>query len=300
MESPARPSVDLNTLLAAANVLVGVLTILVSSMATDHPYVDRTTFLFAGALLLQTQAALMLERRRRDPFVLLLAYVIVFFYSLRVVTLTWIPVSTVFYRFSYGTSDTNFGLMFVILANCVVYGALFVVRLRDALAIDVKDWRPAFPTSVTILLAAAVIFNYTSDRFWPEGEGPRIFNFLRLIISPYALVPMSIAFWFLFRKQLSRRHSIAITALILIEVALHLLYGSRSAIPSLFQGYMIVGLVVYGVVRLPRRYTVLAVAALPFVLIAMMYAFLSSTYARGVRQGGVFSLSQAIEITGVA
>ena len=81
-------TLDLNGVLRGANLMVAVAIVLVFSQAEHHAYVDRTTLLLGLLLCAQTQAALWLERRQRDPFVILLALEMIVYYALRLVTLT--------------------------------------------------------------------------------------------------------------------------------------------------------------------------------------------------------------------
>src|SRR5262245_33645184 len=99
-------SVDLNTLLQIANLIVTGLVLYGYQEAKDNDYLDQQTIVLGLLLGVQTQLALLLERRQRDPFVMLLAFEMIFYYSLRVFTLTMFPFSTVFDRYWYTAADT--------------------------------------------------------------------------------------------------------------------------------------------------------------------------------------------------
>jgi hypothetical protein len=290
-------SVDLNTLLSGANVVVMLLTLSVLGKAQSHPYVDGNSIALGGLLALQTQAALWLERRRRDPMVVLLAFLMIFFFSLRVFTLTVFATSDVFDRFAYRPHDTNFALLFVVLANSCLYVGLLAVRCGPDREIDNGDWRPASPAAVLVLIALSLALNYAGERVWGEHEGPRIFSFLRLFLSPYLVLLMALAYWLLLRKSLSRVASFSLAALILTEVVLHILYGSRSAIVGLIQNFMLIALAINGAVRIERKYAILGGLFMPVVAALLVWSFFSSTFIRAYRvQGAGFDPRQAVEL----
>src|SRR6266581_9659484 len=103
-----KATVNVNSLLQAANAVVVVLLVFALFAGVENEYVDRGTLTLAVLLCLQTQVALTLERMRRDPFVILFAFSMIFYWSLRVFTLAMIPFSWVFDRFGFGPGDANY------------------------------------------------------------------------------------------------------------------------------------------------------------------------------------------------
>src|SRR5262245_58832333 len=105
-------AIDVNGLLQGANVVVAVLLLAALATGMRNDYVDSTSLGLGLLLCLQTQLALMLERVRRDPFVMMLSFSMIAFYSLRIFTLAFTPYSLVFDRFGFSADGTNFALGF--------------------------------------------------------------------------------------------------------------------------------------------------------------------------------------------
>ena len=296
LKAPAR-TVDLNLVLAGTNVLVLALNLMMFGRVAGNPYVDRTSILLAGLLALQTQTALLLERRRRDPFVILVAFTMIFFFALRVFTLALYPQSAVFERFPYTAANTNFALAFIVAANLLLYVGLAAAHRGRPAAVESGGWVPRSPTASAVLLFLSVVFAYSSDRFW-AGNVPRALNFLVLLLSQNILVLMAFAYVLLFRRALSRFHVVILATLIVTEAALHLLYGSRSAITGLIQNYMLVALAISGSVKLRRSWMVLGALLTPLLAALLVWSFVGTTFVRGTRsENKTFDPEKAVELT---
>src|ERR1700680_2686886 len=87
--------IDLNCVLMGVNLLMMGLIAYGSSQLWSNPYLDQKTIALGLILCLQTHLALWLERKRRDPFVILLAFSMIFYYSFRIFTLSVLPFSSV-------------------------------------------------------------------------------------------------------------------------------------------------------------------------------------------------------------
>src|SRR6266567_9111160 len=128
-------TVDFNGVLTAANLLFVVLFVLTLTHSGGNEYIDQETMVLGMALSAQTHVALWFERRRRDPFVILLALSMTFYYLLRLLTLAWHPFSTVFERYAYNAGDTNYALVFILVANIAIYAGLYLGRTTSGLPI---------------------------------------------------------------------------------------------------------------------------------------------------------------------
>src|ERR1700733_8934135 len=99
------------------NLIVACLIGSAYSMAQNNDFIDQNTILLGLLLSLQTHLALQVERARRDPFVILLALITIFYFSLRLYTLALYSFSNTFAKYTYGPHDSNFALVFIIIAN---------------------------------------------------------------------------------------------------------------------------------------------------------------------------------------
>jgi hypothetical protein len=278
-----KTTVNVNSLLQAANAVVAGLLVFALFAGAENEYVDHGTLAIALLLCVQTQIALTLERMRRDPFVILFTFSMIFYWSLRVFTLAMIPFSWVFDRFGFGPGDANYALIFIIIANFFLYAGLIVVTFPNQRAIDAADWRAVSPRAVILLMVVVFASAYFSGDYWSGDRMPRALGVARVLLVPDIIAPMTLAYFLLFRKSLSRRTALALVSLLLLEATAHTLWGSRSALVFLTQTFLLVALAVNGSVGIRRRYVLLGVMLLPVIAAVMISVFAISTYNRLAR-----------------
>lgn len=284
--------VDINVLLRATNLLVACLIAFAWLRYDALPasdYLDRGTLALGLVLCLQTQIALFLERRRRDPFFLLLAFWMILYYELRVYTLAVLPYSVVFDRFAYDATDSNFALLFILLANCAIYAGFYSVHLRNKLAINIGEMRARAPSAVIVLLLAAILFAYFRGGFWTPENVPRALNFLAIFLGPEMVILMALVYLWLFGKSLPRMFVYSIAGLIFVDIFAHTLWGSRSAIMGFAQVFLFTALAVLGVIRVRLRLVAIGIVMLPALMAVLVATFTIASYNR-IAQAGATSL----------
>ena len=286
------------------NFLVACLVAYGSSYAANNEYIDQETIVLALVLGVQTHVALQIERRRRDPFVTLLAFTTIFYFSFRIFTLAIYPFSGVFVRYTYGPQDSNYALIFILVANLFLYAGFLVVKLpqsREVIASD--NWRPITPSRIVGLMMASLIYAYFSAIFWAPGDEPRIVSLLGIFISPPVILLMALCYFILFRRSLGKRVAITIASLIFLEVAAHTLVGSRSGIVTLIQNAMVAVLAVASCIRFKKRNFLLICAFSPILVTLLVGTFAISTYNRlhlNMEGASSLDLGQAIQFAGEA
>lgn len=304
MTKSPQKHVDFNSILMGLNFLVACLVAYGSSYAENNAYIDQETIVLGLLLCLQTHIALQIERRRRDPFVTLLAFTTILYFSFRIFTLAVYPFSVVFERYSYGPQDSNYAMIFIIVANLLLYaGFLFVKFPESRQVIAADNWRPIRPSRIIGLMVASIIYAYFAEIHWTPEDEPRIVTLLGFFISPNVILLMALCYFILFRRSLSRGVAITIAALIFIEMAAHTLAGSRSGIVTLIQNVMVAVLAIVSFIRLKRGLFFLMCAASPIVAALLVGTFAISTYNRvHLRTEGIGSIDvdQAVELAGEA
>lgn len=294
---PTPKLVDLNKLLMLANLLVAGLLVFALVHEDANEYVDQQTDLLGILLCVQTQVALFIERKRRDPFVILLAFETIFYYSLRIFTLSLYPFSAVFPRYPFDASDSNYALIFIIIANVFLYAGFFLLQARQDLGIDATNRTVTAPGRVVLLMMAAISFTYFSGSYWTEDNIPRVFSFVSQLLSATVIVLMSVSYLVLFRRSLSRRVVLTLAILIVADMAVHTLVGSRSAIIAVVQDFMMAGLATAGFIRIRRSHILLGFAFLPVMVVLLIGTFAISTFNRGQKEAGAsFDLGRAMSL----
>jgi hypothetical protein len=278
--------VDLNSLLQAANLLVAATLFytFLKLRSEEHLYMNAGSALLGLLLVAQIHVALIVERYRRDPFVLLFAFSLIIYHALRLFTLYLYPTSAVFGRFYYAPANTNAALVFILLANFFLLAGLYVVRIPNGDAVDDGRRRATSPPLVLALLAFTVMTTYLGGR--DPGSTPRAIAALGVLLSPLMIVTMSLAYWFLFRETLSRTFKIALAGLIIIEMVAHTLWGSRSAVVGFVQMYLLVTFGVFGTVTFSRRLVTWGTLLMPLAVVLLVGMFAVSTYFRMTKDSG--------------
>ncbi len=293
--------VDYNSVLIGLNFIVACLVVSRYSQVQNSDYVDQQTIVLGVLLSLQTHFALLLERRRRDPFVILLAFTTILYFSLRLFTLALYPFSVVFLRYAYGPRDSNFALIFMLIANCFLYAGFRCVKFKKNTVIDSHDWRPKSPARVIMLMLASLAYSYFAGIYWTPEDQPRIVSLVGIFVSPPIILLMALSYFILFRETLDRRTAIIIAVLIGLEIVAHTLAGSRSGITTLIQNIMLAVLAISSRIRIRRNYFILGCVLAPVVLAMLIGTFAISTFNRSHREGeATLSLGQAIELGGEA
>jgi hypothetical protein len=278
-ENPLRRMVDFNSMLQLLNAVVAGLLIYgaLHFDPAENEYMDSLTLPLGLVLALQTQLALLFERRRRDPFLVLLCFITILYYTLRVFTLYLYPVSSVFDRFAYDASDTNYALVFILVANLFLFAGLAAVRKSVLPLPSGEGRRPSSPLAVLGLLAGTVALTY----FVGHGSAaPRAIVALGVLPSPLMIESMAMAYFFVYRRVLGRGFVLALLALIVVELAARTLWGSRSAMVSFLTTFIIVSLSAHSCIRFSRRLVVLGTLFAPLVAVLAVVAFAMSTYLR--------------------
>jgi hypothetical protein len=287
-------AVDLNDLLTGANLLVAALMVLVFDQTADNPYLDWTTLLLGLLLCAQTQVALWHERRHRDPFVILLASEMIVYYALRLCTITLYPFSFVFDRYAYTPADSNRALVFILIANLWLYAGFYFVKFRSDQAVTSADRKAVSPGRTVLLLLVAIGVGYSSIHYGVEDAPSSLASLLSLFIEPRTVIMMALAYYLLFRASLGKAFTLTIAALIIVEMALHTLAGSRGALVGFVESCTIVILAIAGCMRFPRKYLVLGVILSPVIVVALVGSFAISTFNRAQREGAPFDVNQAL------
>jgi len=291
--------VDLNSVLMTANLLVAGGIALLFTQVKDSPYIDRTTLTLGLVLCAQTQLALWHEKYRRDALVIFIAGVMIIYYALRLCTLTLYPYSLVFDRYPYTPADSNRALVFILIANLALYAGCYCVKSRVNQTVSAAGWRPTSPGRAIFLLLVAIIVGYATIHYRADEESSSLASLLGFLIEPGTVIMMALTYYLLFRNSLSHTFKVAIAGLLAIEMILHTLAGSRSALVVFIESCAMVVLAINGRIRFRRKTLVLTLALAPVIVALLIGSFVISTFNRGQRQAqgmASFSVTEAFTL----
>ena len=289
--------VDFNSVLMAVNFIVAALLIYAMPDAANNEYVDQRTITLGILLCAQTHAGLQIERRRRDPFVILFSFTMIFYFSFRIFTLAEFPFSVVFSRYTYRPENSNYALVFILIANLFLYAGFFWLDFRERRAIDSTQWRAVSPARLIALTLVSIIYSYFSGIYWTADELPRVASLVGVFVSPAVILLMTLSYLLLFRSSLRNTAFMAIATLLVLETIVHTLTGSRSGITTLIQNAMLAILAISGCIRMRRSRLLLGIALIPVLLGLLIAAFTVSTYNRSNR-GDSIDFGRLIALSG--
>lgn len=267
--------VDLNSILQFCNILFAVLTLITFNVQGENEYVNKGTVWLGMGLSAEIALFLFFERRRRDPFVLLLGLQMVFYFIFRILTLTYNPFSVVFLRYPFTANDLNHSLCFIIVSNIVMYMGLSLNRISDKF--DEKERRNIQPRkSYLVVVVLGIGYFMAFSYLLGFGLSTLVGLLNSLFINLGIMLFMILVYLILFYKRIPRAISYVLLAGVIIFVIFQTLSGSRSAILTLMN-FMIFGmLAVYGYIKIKRSYILLISLLVP-VMIAL---FLVATFIR--------------------
>jgi hypothetical protein len=267
--------IDLNKILKVSN--FGILILLWYSYYKNGEalYVNFNTILLGTALSFQIGVFLFLEKRRRDPFVILLCLQMVFYFLLRIVTLLNYSFSNVFTRFPFTAENLNYALVFIIIANLAFYFGLTINGLRKSTLDQVIKAIPVKTHLIVVLIGIGYFFAFYQRVGLGFLEG--IMGMIQsLFVNLGTILFMAIVFLFLFGKRIGQKTKTAVLGGIILMVVIQTLTGSRSAILSIINYIIFAQLALYDSIKVKKKYLVFGVVLVPI----MILIFAVSTFLR--------------------
>jgi hypothetical protein len=272
-------SINVNGMLTFLNFIVfGLICcgLIVDLGIEKNPYIDRFSLVLGLLLTIQTWIILYIEKSRPDPFILVLAYVTLAFYSLRIFTISLYSYSAVFDRIGvYSPSDSNFSLCIIILSNAFLAAGLFSHQFKSVIKINnVKPAQPMLPFLVLILLTILSLFNLKSE----DGEIAIYLGFL--FLSPINLCLICAVYLVNYREHIKLAYKIALIIIAFLLIIIQTLGGGRGAILVFLNHsfFLIIVLMPYFSIKL--RTFAITIAIMPVILLLMGLLFVFATLSR--------------------
>lgn len=268
-------SIDLNTILKFINLSIVFILCYSYYKNGDSLYVNFITVLLGTVLSLQINLFLFIEKKRRDPFVLLLCLQMVFYFLLRILTLYEYSFSVVFLRFPFSVDDLNYSLFFILIANFVFYLGLSINVLKSYSKNNISEFLSKKSKLVLVPLAIGYFFSFYNQIGLSSLSGIiSVLNgtFLNIAI----IIFMVLIYYFLFKNHLNKSVKFVIIGGVLFFVIIQTLIGSRSAILTLLNFILFSILAINNCVVIKRKYLYVFLFLAPI----MILFFAVSTFLR--------------------
>lgn len=277
------------------NVLIATLYVLSFWYVQDNKYIDQFTVVLGLLLSWQTHVALSLANNKKNPFVIIVAYYTVLYYSLRIFTLVLFENSSVFNRFiddgiPYDVYDFNRMAAFIIIANCFIYLGFYSKQFNgDKYEIeDVSVGAQDVTSNSRILLASgllvsSVIFNLSGALPYVVDNAPRIFGMMTAFLTGNISLFILGAYLFLFRKYVGRLSMVIFFAALTYYVAVMLIGGSRAIFITISEALLIF-FVACGYFRIKKSLFFIILVLIPLVFFVIFNSFVFATSMRFAAQ----------------
>jgi hypothetical protein len=278
-----------------------VFTLIVSAFFSNEIenslYIDRISLVLTLLLCLQTYLVLKLEKKRASPFVLIITFLLIFFYELRIYTLLMLPEENILNRFEYDSSDTNFAIIYIIIFNIFLYFGLFIGKFSVYSIPKCQFNEKKLRFGIIYLLVSLIynIINPSYSQLIPTFLITIISNFFNtnnilIVVSIYILansknIPIKFFYFFVF--------------IIFFTIIIQTLSYSRSAILTIFNLFFLLVLSINPAIEINRKILLRLMYLLPILFTLLFYIYALSTKSRSYM--GEYPLhntiSQKIDIT---
>ncbi len=264
---------NLNDLIIIGNIIVCAAAIYLYFMNGGNQYVNIYTLILLCLFGAENTIMLLYEKKKNDPFVIILLLVTLGFYMVRVVTLLYVPSSPLSGMDSVTPADQNYSLIFIMVSNIAIFlglsaaGAMIPYRENGT-----AGQSPANPYTVIILLLSAIGIS-----FWLPVLGEitgRFLGYISIFANLYLIVLFTVVYLVVNFIKLSNRIRILLLGLFTIFVLKATLSGSRAGLLTLTFYLLFAILSVKGKIRFNNRMIVMSLILIP----VSLYFFIVATY----------------------
>lgn len=274
---PIKISYDLNSLLKVANVLIFILSFYLYYIEGANEYVNAYTIALAGLLVIENIGMLHYEKRRNNPFIIILVFLVTFFYIARIATLISIPQSITFQRDSITSKDLNYALTFIFSCNASMLLGFYVskaLNLKRKNLVAVVE--PVTKVRNAIMILMILIFSLLLGSQGISGELSAFIT--AIFFHQQTILLFTFTFITYHYSKISVKVRGLLILLVLAFVLLSTLSGSRSGI--LTAGYLLLisVLVVKQRVLVGKKILIICLILIPI----SIYFFIFATFNRSL------------------
>ena len=227
---------DLNSLLRVANVVICGLSIYLYYIKDDNDLVNIFTLFLLGLFAIENIWMLSYEKRRRNPFILILVLVVTVFYMARIATILHIPTSASLFQTAFITTakDLNYALIFILLSNASMFLGFYIGRKNNIIRKNITfsdDPVPKVHNAIIIIIPCVLVqfFNVLN----PEAFG-RLTGYVQgIIYNQQIILLFTFTLLAYHYNKISLRIRTLFIVMILAIIILITLSGSRAGVLSM-------------------------------------------------------------------
>ena len=240
-----------------------------------NEYFDSNTALLGSLFAAELYIFLVFEKKRRDPFLIILCFQSTFYFLFRILTLSIYPFSGAFKRFPFTSTDLNYTLVYILFANFALFMGFYLNKVKALENGLVQKMQPKKRYKVFLIFSFGLIMSFPSSigltaLQWTLGLIASLF------VDVYIIMLMIIIYLMMFKDKIGVRYKIILNVSLLVYVVIATLVGSRGAILIIIYFMLFSILSIHRTVYVKKSILILSVIIAPLLIIV----FTVSTYLR--------------------
>ena len=275
MLSETKGKIDLNSILRGLIFAIFILIWVSYFKNGANEYFDSTTAFLGSLFAVELFVFLVFEKKRRDPFLIILCFQSTFYFLFRIFTLSIYPFSVAFERFQFTSDDLNFTLLYILFANLALFLGFYLNKVKAVENGLVQKMKPQKSYKVFLIFSFGLIMSYPSTMGlsalqWVLGLLASLF------VDVYIIMLMIIIYLMMFKDKISRRYKIILSISLFVYVVIATLVGSRGAILTIIYFLLFSILSIHRTVYVKKSILILSVIMAPVLILI----FTVSTFLR--------------------
>jgi len=272
----SRNCYDLNFMLVVGNILICAVGLYLFYKIGGNRYVDTSTVILLCIFGMENLLILLYEKKKRDPFILLLLLISLGFYMGRVVTLLYDPWSRSLAMFSFTPDDLNYSLIFIMLSNLSIFLGLSTAGRNILYKKSVTSSYSVNPRRIMGVLLFVFFVSYCLQ-FAGDIIG-RFAGYIMLFVNVNLILLFTFIYLAMNFNKVSNTNRIVFLTLIIFFALEVTLSGSRSALLVLACYLLVAILSVKGKIIFSKKMLLISIIIIP----VSLFFFILATYIRNV------------------
>lgn len=221
--------IDLNSLLKRVVVTILILIWVSYFRNGENIFFDLNTAFLGTLYAAELYIFLVFEKKRRDPFLIILCFQSTFYFLFRILTLSIYTFSVAFERFQFTSNDLNYALVYIIFANLALFIGFYLNKVKEVEYRLDQKFQPKNVYKVFLIFLFGFIMSFPSVM--------RLFSMERILamtaslfVDLQTIILMIIIYMMMFKDKISISYRILLIVSLLLYVVMETLVGSRGAI----------------------------------------------------------------------
>jgi len=223
---------DLNFLLRIANVLICGLCIYLFNIIDDCGIINVFTIVLVCFFAIENIGMLAYEKRKRNPFIIILVLVITVFYMARVATILHIPASASLYKslFSPSATELNYALIFILLANAAMFAGFYCAEKFNEHRKKIVCKEDNFPQIKNAIIIIALVLSVSFFNVLNFELLGRLTGYIQTLLNRFTILLFTFTILAYHYNKISLRTRVLFMFIVTLIVILITLSGSRSGV----------------------------------------------------------------------